>query len=114
MSPLADTLRAVAERVARAREILDDGHGGTGQAGEAQQVLVAAEDLLGDLVIESSIDGHTAQVLLTLRDQLAGYLLAAELLADIDHLSDARMKVLRRGADEATAGLEDLSTLSTR
>ena len=113
MSPLADTLRAVTELVARAREVLD-GPGGTEQALEAQQVLVTAEDLLGGLVSEASIDGHTAQVLLSLRDQLAGYLLAAELLADIEHLSDARVQVLRRGAVEATAGLDGLAALSTR
>lgn len=113
MTTLAETLGAVHELVTRAREVLD-GPAVADQAHDAQRVLATAEELLGGLVTEASIDGHTAQVVLSLRDQLAGYLLASELLADIDHLREARLQVLGRGAVEATVGLDGLLILTPR
>jgi hypothetical protein len=75
---------------------------------ELERILESMEDLLGRLACEESIDLGVAGRLLSLRDTLSAQLSAAATLEEIELPRDAVVGVLRRAAESARAGIDEL------
>ena len=101
-------LRAVGRCVTAATDGLSDATR-AGCLRQAEAWLEKADRLLAGLVADPDLDGTMAQRLESIRDDLAGHLLAASALESLDMPVSRVADVLRRGVSSARSGLHELA-----
>lgn len=103
-----DALRAVDLRVDAAVATLAVSTG-PGWLQEAEGLLAEVDGLFAELVADPDIDGHMAQRLEAIRDDLSGRVLAANAMVAIDMPENMIGDVLRQGVGVAKVGLARLT-----